>query len=135
LGGASGFYALQAAIVACHAQAQTADDTDWRRIVGFYSELLALVPSPIIALNRAVAVGMAEGAAAGLKIADQLIGEPALKTYHLLPSVRGDLLHKLGRYDEARAAFEAAAALAGNQREQEFLKRRAAKAFKAATSS
>jgi predicted RNA polymerase sigma factor len=96
---------------------------------------LTLVPSPIIALNRAVAVGMAEGAAAGLAIVDQLCGEPVLKTYHLLPSVRGDLLHKLGRYDEARAAFEAAAALAGNQREQEFLKRRAAEAFKAATSS
>jgi RNA polymerase sigma factor (sigma-70 family) len=128
LGGASGFYALQAAIVACHAEAPTAGDTDWPRIVGFYSELLTLVPSPIVALNRAVAVGMAEGAAAGLKIADELIGEPALKTYHLLPAVRGDLLYKLGRFGEAHTAFEAAAALAGNQRERDLLKKRAAEA-------
>jgi RNA polymerase sigma factor (sigma-70 family) len=134
LDGARGFYALQAAIVACHAEAQTVEDTDWPRIVGFYSELLTLVPSPVIALNRAVAVGMAGGPEAGLKIVDQLIGEPALKSYHLLPAVRGDLLHRLGRYSEARAAFEAAAQLAGNQREQELMKRRAAEAAKAATS-
>jgi RNA polymerase sigma factor (sigma-70 family) len=133
LGGAHRFYALQAAIVACHAQADTADKTDWRRIAALYSELLATVPSPIIALNRAVAVGMAEGAEAGLRIVDELINEPALKSYHLLPGVRGDLLHKLGRYNEARAAFEAAAALAGNQREQELMKRRAAESAAAAS--
>jgi RNA polymerase sigma factor (sigma-70 family) len=132
LGGGGGFYALQAAIVACHAQARTADDTDWSRIAGLYAELAALVPSPIIELNRAVAVGMAEGPDAALAIVDRLGQEAALKSYHLLPSVRGDLLHKLGRYDEARAAFEAAAALAANRREQDLLKRRAADA---ATSS
>jgi RNA polymerase sigma factor (sigma-70 family) len=126
LGGAGGFYALQAAIVACHAQAPTARDTDWPRIAGFYAELAALVPSPIIELNRAVAVGMAQGPEAALAIVDRLAHEPALKSYHLLPSVRGDLLQKLGRHAEARAAFEAAAALAGNKREQELLKRRAA---------
>jgi predicted RNA polymerase sigma factor len=128
LGGAGGFYALQAAIIACHAEARTAGDTDWPRIADFYAELAALVRSPIIELNRAVAVAMAEGPDAGLKIVDGLLGEPALKTYHLLPSVRGDLLHKLGRYPEARAAFEAAAALTGNKREQDLLKRRAAEA-------
>ena len=85
LGGANGFYALQAAIIACHAQASTADDTDWSRIAGLYAELAALVRSPIIELNRAVAVGMAEGPAAGLAIVDRLVQEPALKTYHLLP--------------------------------------------------
>jgi RNA polymerase sigma factor (sigma-70 family) len=125
LGGAGGFYALQAAIVSCHALATTAGDTDWSRIAGLYAELAALVPSPIIELNRAVAVGMAEGPEAGLAIVDRLMGEPALKAYHLLPSVRGDLLQKLGRLEEARAAFEAAAALAGNRREQELMKRRA----------
>jgi predicted RNA polymerase sigma factor len=128
LGGACGFYVLQAAIVACHAEARTAADTDWRRIAGFYAELAAVVPSPIVELNRAVAVGMAEGPEAGLSIANGLMGEPALKSYHLLPSVRGDLLHKLGRYQEARAAFEAAAALAGNRREHDLLIRRAAAA-------
>jgi RNA polymerase sigma factor (sigma-70 family) len=126
LGGACGFYALQAAIVACHAQAPTACDTDWPRIAGFYAELAALVPSPIIELNRAVAVGMAEGPEAALAIVDRLAHEPALKSYHLLPSVRGDLLHKLGRHAEARAAFEAAAELAGNRRERDMLRRRAA---------
>ena len=135
LGGARGFYALQAAIVACHAEATTADDTDWSRIAGFYAELAAVVRSPIIELNRAVAVGMAEGPEAGLSIVDRLMGEPALKGYHLLPSVRGDLLHKLGRFEEARAAFEAAAALAGNRREQDLLRRRAAEAAAAAMSS
>ena len=134
LGGAGGFYALQAAIVACHAEAGTADDTNWPRIAGLYAALAALVRSPIIELNRAVAVAMAEGPDAGLKIVDDLLGEPALKAYHLLPSVRGDLLQKLGRYQEARAAFEAAAALTGNKREQELLKRRAAEAANAATS-
>jgi RNA polymerase sigma factor (sigma-70 family) len=132
LGGAGGFYALQAAIIACHAEAGTAGDTDWARIAGFYAELALLMPSPVIELNRAVAVGMAEGPAAGLSIVERLMREPALEGYHLLPSVRGDLLHKLGRYEEARAAFEAAAALAGNRREQNLLKRRAAAATDAA---
>jgi predicted RNA polymerase sigma factor len=135
LGGAGGFYALQAAIVACHAQARTASDTDWSRIAGFYAELAALVRSPIIELNRAVAVAMAEGPEVALAIVDRLVPEPALKGYHLLPSVRGDLLHKLGRYEEARAAFEAAAALAGNRREHDLLRRRAAAAADAAMSS
>ena len=135
LGGAGGCYALQAAIVACHAQATTADETDWPRISGLYAELAALVRSPIVELNRAVAVGMAEGPEAGLSIVDRLVHEVALKEYHLLGSVRGDLLQKLGRHEEARTAFEAAAALAGNRREQDLLKRRAAEAANAATSS
>src|SRR4030088_620443 len=134
LGGAGGFYALQAAIVACHAQAMTADDTDWPRISGLYAELAALVRSPVIELNRAGAVGMAEGPEAALVIVDRLAHEPALKNYHLLGSVRGDLLHKLGRYEEARTAFEAAAALAGNKREHDLLRRRAADAADAAVS-
>jgi RNA polymerase sigma factor (sigma-70 family) len=134
LGGAGGFYALQAAIIACHAEASTADETDWSRISGLYAELAALACSPVIELNRAVAVGMAEGPAAALVIVDGLAHEPALKTYHLLGSVRGDLLQKLGRFEEARAAFEAAAELAGNRREQDLLKRRAAEAA-AATST
>jgi len=133
LGGAGGFYALQAAIVACHAGAGTAGETDWSRIARLYAELAAVVRSPIIELNRAVAVGMAEGPAAGLSIVDRLLHEPALKAYHLLPSVRGDLLHKLGRHEEARAAFETAAALAGNRREQDLLRRRAAEAADAAS--
>jgi RNA polymerase sigma factor (sigma-70 family) len=135
LGGAGGCYALQAAIIACHAEASTADATDWSRIAGFYADLAAVAPSPIVELNRAVAVAMAEGPQAGLVIVDGLVDEPALKTYHLLPSVRGDLLQKLGRYQEARAAFEAAAALAGNMREHALLKRRAAAAADAALSS
>lgn len=125
LGGAGGFYALQAAIVACHARAATAAETDWGRIAAIYADLAQVAPSPIIELNRAVAVGMAEGPAAGLAIVDRLMTEPALKTYHLLPSVRGDLLAKLGRYAEARAAFETAATMAGNSRERDFLLRRA----------
>jgi RNA polymerase sigma factor (sigma-70 family) len=128
LGGAGGFYALQAAIVACHSQAETAAATDWSRIAGFYTELAAAVKSPIIELNRAVAVSMAEGAEAGLAIVERLIGEPALQKYHLLPSVRGDLLQRLGRYAEANVAFEAAAALTANAREQDMLRRRAAQA-------
>jgi RNA polymerase sigma factor (sigma-70 family) len=131
LGGAGGFYALQAAIVACHARAGTADDTDWPRISALYAELAALVRSPIIELNRAVAVGMAEGPEVALVIVDRLAREPALENYHLLPSVRGDLLHKLGRHEEARAAFEVAAALACNQRERDLLLRRAAEAGEA----
>jgi RNA polymerase sigma factor (sigma-70 family) len=135
LGGAGGSYALQAAIVACHAQATTADETDWPRISGLYAELTALVRSPVVELNRAVAVGMAEGPEAGLSIVDRLAHEPILNGYHLLGSVRGDLLQKLGRHEEARAAFEAAAALAGNKREQDLLKRRAIEAADAATSA
>jgi RNA polymerase sigma factor (sigma-70 family) len=133
LGGAGGFYALQAAIIACHAVARTAGETDWPQIAGLYAELAAVVRSPVVELNRAVAVGMAEGPAAGLLIVDRLMHEPALKAYHLLPSVRGDLLHKLGRHEEARAAFETAAALAGNRREQDLLRRRAAEAADAAS--
>jgi predicted RNA polymerase sigma factor len=135
LGGASGFYVLQAAIIACHAGASTADETDWPRISALYAELAALVRSPVIELNRAVAVGMAEGPQAALAIVDGLVHEPALKAYHLLDSVRGDLLQKLGRFEEARTAFEAAAALAGNRREQDLLKRRAAEAGDAAMSA
>jgi RNA polymerase sigma factor (sigma-70 family) len=135
LGGARGFYALQAAIIACHAEASTAAQTEWSRISELYAELAALARSPIIELNRAVAVGMAEGPEAALVIVDGLAHEPALKTYHLLGSVRGDLLQKLGRFEEARAAFEAAAELAGNRREQDLLKRRAAEAADAALST
>jgi RNA polymerase sigma factor (sigma-70 family) len=133
--GAGGFYALQAAIIACHALARTAGETDWSHIAALYAELAAVVRSPVIELNRAVAVGMADGPEAGLSIVDRLMNEPTLKAYHLLPSVRGDLLHKLGRHEEARAAFEAAAALAGNRREQDLLRQRAAEAADASTSS
>jgi RNA polymerase sigma factor (sigma-70 family) len=135
LGGAGGFYALQAAIVACHTSAPAAADTDWPRISGLYAQLAKLVNSPIIELNRAVAVGMAEGPAAALAIVERLAGEPALRAYHLLGSVRGDLLHRLGRYAEARAAFEAAAQLAGNDRERALLQRRAAQSAEAAAAS
>ena len=128
LGGGRGFYALQAAIVACHARAATPGDTDWSSIAKLYAELAGLVRSPIIELNRAVAIGMAEGPAAALAMVDGLAGEPALKNYHLLESVRGDLLFKLGRFAEAGDAFEIAAALAANKRERELLKRRAAEA-------
>jgi len=117
-----GAYVLQAAI----ADLQTDDPIDWPQVADLYTTLAALTGSPVVELNRAVAVGMAEGPQAGLAIVDSLMEEPALKTYHLLPSVRGDLLFKLGRHAEARAAFEAAAALTGNRREQEFLRRRAA---------
>jgi RNA polymerase sigma factor (sigma-70 family) len=128
LGGAGGFYGLQAAIVVCHAAAATPEATDWRRICELYAELAGVVASPVIELNRAVAVGMAEGPHAALAIVDRLTGEPALKNYHLLPCVRGDLLQKLGRYAEAQAAFETAAELAGNRREQQLMRRRAADA-------
>jgi RNA polymerase sigma factor (sigma-70 family) len=131
LGGGGGFYALQAEIVACHARASGPDDTDWHTIARLYEKLTALVASPVIELNRAVAVGMADGPAAALEIVDALEGEPALKTYHLLPTVRADLLQKLGRFDEARAAFEQAAALTANTRERAMLKRRAAEAANA----
>jgi RNA polymerase sigma factor (sigma-70 family) len=125
LGGALGPYALQAAIAACHARARTADATDWNRIATLYGILARVTPSPIVELNRAVAVAMAAGPAAGLVLADALITEPALVHYHLLPAVRGDLLLKLGRTDEARAAFEHAAALAQNTRERELMLGRA----------
>lgn len=126
LGGAGRFYALQAAIAACHATAETAVDTDWRRIAQLYAELARLVRSPIIELNRAVAVGMAEGPQAGLDVLDEIAGAPALSAYHHLPAVRGDFLQKLGRLAEARQAFEAAAHLATNGRERALMERRAA---------
>lgn len=126
LGGAGRFYALQAAIGACHATAVTAADTDWRRIVQLYAELARLVRSPIIELNRAVAVGMAEGPQAGLDMLDEIAAAPALSAYHHLPAVRGDFLQKLGRLAEARQAFEAAAHLATNGRERALMERRAA---------
>jgi predicted RNA polymerase sigma factor len=117
---------LQAAIAACHARARTGDETDWTRIAELYSALAEITPSPIVDLNRAVAVSMAVGPAAGLELVDALTAEPSLKTYHLLPSVRGDLLAKLGRSDEARDEFERAASLTRNARERELLLRRAA---------
>ncbi|MFL5545378.1 MAG: RNA polymerase sigma factor [Gemmatimonadaceae bacterium] len=126
LGGARGPYALQAAIVACHARARTAEETDWERIVALYDALAELNPSPIVDLNRAVAVSMAYGPALGLELVDALRSEPALKAYHLLPSVRGDLLVKLGRSSEARQEFERAASMTRNEREREFLLDRAA---------
>ena len=125
LGGSDGPYALQAAIVACHACARTGDETDWERIVSLYDQLAELTPSPIVELNRAVAVSMAHGPAIGLELVDALTSEPALKNYHLLPSVRGDFLMKLGRKDEARAEFERAASLTRNARERDLLLARA----------
>jgi RNA polymerase sigma factor (sigma-70 family) len=127
LGGALGPYALQAAIAACHAQARTAEETDWARIVALYDALAELAPSPVVELNRAVAVAMAFGPAAGLELVDQLAGESSLKAYHLLPSVRGDLLAKLGRDAEARVEFERAAKLTQNARERALLLERAAR--------
>ena len=132
LGGADGFYALQAEIVACHARASEADSTDWRAIARLYGQLATLIASPVIELNRAVAVGMSDGPQAALCIVDRIAGEGALRAYHLLPTVRGDLLQKLGRHSEARAAFEEAAALTANTREREMLKRRATEAADAA---
>jgi len=126
LGGAPGPYALQAAIAACHARARTAAETDWAQIVGLYGALAELTPSPIVELNRAVALGMLMGPAAGLAIVDGLRAEPALARYHLLPSVRGDLLMKLGRLAEARGEFERAATLTQNARERTLLLERAA---------
>lgn len=126
LGGARGPYALQAAIAACHARARTAAETDWARIAALYESLVEITPSPVVELNRAVAVGMAFGPAAGLAIVDALTSEPSLANYHLLPAVRGDLLVKLGRNDEARAEFERAASLTRNARERELLLERAA---------
>jgi len=125
-GRASGPYALQAAIAACHARARTAEETDWARVVGLYGALGEIAPSPIVELNRAVALAMLFGPEAGLEIVDALTAEPVLKTYHLLPSVRGDLLKKLGRLGEARAEFERAAGLTRNERERKLLLDRAA---------
>jgi RNA polymerase sigma factor (sigma-70 family) len=125
LGGASGPYALQAAIAACHARAHAAEETDWKRIASLYEALARLTPSPIVELNRAVAMAMASGPAAGLELIDTLTSEPSLKTYHLLPSVRGDFLFKLGRFAEAQAEFERAASLTRNARERELLLDRA----------
>ncbi|MGD0545206.1 MAG: RNA polymerase sigma factor [Candidatus Acidiferrales bacterium] len=125
LGGARGAYALQAAIAACHARARSPQETEWPRIVAFYEELAQLTPSPIVELNRAVAVAMAYGPAAGLQIIDTLVSEPSLKGYHLLPSVRGDFLFKLSRFAEAQAEFERAVSLTRNAREREFLLDRA----------
>jgi len=125
LGALSGPYALQAAIAACHARAKLAEDTDWQRIAALYALLMQLTPSPIVELNRAVAVSMAFGPAAGLRIVDALAAEPTLRSYHLLPSVRGDLLSKLGRQQEARAEFERAASLTRNARERDLLLSRA----------
>ena len=125
LGGARGFYKLQAAIAACHARATTPEATDWARIVSLYDTLAEVSPSPILELNRAVAVAMAFGPQAGLELVDPLITDPSLKTYHLLPSVRGDFLKKLGRFSEARAEFERAATLTQNTRERNLLLERA----------
>jgi predicted RNA polymerase sigma factor len=125
LGGANGNYALQAAIAACHVRALRAEDTDWASIASLYTCLAEVAPSPVVELNRAVAVSMAEGPEAGLQLVDALQKERALRDYHLLPSVRGDLLFKLGRRNEARAEFERAAALTGNAREEELLHQRA----------
>ena len=124
LGGAYGPYTLQAAIAACHARARTGDETDWTRIVALYDALAQLVPSPVVELNRAVALGMAFGPAAGLEVLDRLATDPALSGYHLLPSVRGDLLAKLGRFDEARAELARAAALTQNSRERALLRKK-----------
>jgi RNA polymerase sigma-70 factor (ECF subfamily) len=126
LGGALGPYALQAAIAACHARARTPEETDWPRIVALYDALAQLMPSPVVELNRAVAVSMAFGPAAALELVDALMSESRLQGYHLLPSVRGDLLEKLGRFEEARTEFSRAAGLAQNARERALLLGRAA---------
>ena len=126
LGGARGPYALQAAIAACHARARTGDETDWARIAALYEALARVAPSPVVELNRAVAVGMASGPAAGLALVDELGSEPALRGYYLLPAARGDLLSKVGRFDEAREEFERAADLTRNERERTLLLERAA---------
>jgi RNA polymerase sigma factor (sigma-70 family) len=122
-----GPYAMQAAIAACHARARTAEETDWARIAALYDALAQMHPTPVVKLNRAVAVGMAFGPQSGLELADALLGEPSLRSYHLLPSVRGDLLEKLQRFREARAEFERAAAMAENARDRELLLARAAR--------
>ena len=126
LGGADGPYALQAALAACHARARRAEDTDWRRIAALYDRLGQVMPSPVVELNRAVAHSMAFGPDAGLALVDAIADAAALRHYAPLPAARGDFLLRAGRSAEAKAAFEAAAALAGNDREREFLLRRAA---------
>ncbi|HEX7837866.1 MAG TPA: hypothetical protein VF469_10415, partial [Kofleriaceae bacterium] len=135
LGGARRPYTLQAAIAACHARAVAPADTDWPRIAALYAALAELAPSPVVELNRAVAVAMAFGPAAGLALVDALTAEPALESYHLLPSVRGDLLLRLGRFDEARIELERAAALTANARERDLLLARAASCARAGTDS
>jgi len=118
---------LQAALAACHARAATPEQTDWQRIVALYEALARIAPSPVVDLNRAVAVAMASGPTAGLELVDALATEPSLASYHLLPSVRGDLLEKLGRFDEARVEFERGVSLTGNVRERELLLERASR--------
>ncbi|HZA52452.1 MAG TPA: RNA polymerase sigma factor [Myxococcaceae bacterium] len=135
LGGARGPYAVQAAIAACHARARAPEQTDWPRIAGLYEELARIAPSPVVELNRAVAVAMALGPAAGLELVDALLSEPRLEGYHLLPGVRGDLLFKLGRFDEARKELERAAALTRNNRERSLLLERVAECVKRCTPS
>ena len=125
LGQTLGPYALQASIAACHARARTAQETDWKQITALYDALVEVAPSPVVELNRAVALSMAYGPDAGLEVVESLLGEPSLRGYHLLPSVRGDLLFRLGRIDEARAEFERAASLTKNVREREVLRERA----------
>lgn len=126
LGGGRGPYTLQAAIAACHARARTAEETDWARIAAFYGELVVVTNSPVVELNRAVALSMALGPLAGLEVVDALKEDGALDGYHLLPSVRGDLLARLGRMEEARAELEQAASLTKNARERALLLERAA---------
>jgi len=135
LGDARGPYTLQAAIAACHARARLPGDTEWARIASLYEELARLEPSPVVELNRAVAVSMAHGPAAGLEIVDTLSSESSLDGYHLLPSVRGDFLKKLGRFDEARVEFERAASLTRNARERELLLERATQCARESTPS
>jgi predicted RNA polymerase sigma factor len=126
LGGSLGPYALQAAIAACHARARTAEETEWTRIAALYDALAQLTPSPVVELNRAVAYSMAFGPAEALSIVNELVAEPSLKNYHLLPSVRGDFLAKLGRFGEARSEFERAASMTQNSKERTLLLARAA---------
>ncbi len=121
LGGSTGPYTIQAKIAACHARAVTFEDTDWTRIVSLYDELSVVMPTPVVALNRAVAVSMASGPAAGLEALDAIASEPSLQSYHLLPSVRGDFLARLGRSAEAREEFQRAAAMTRNQAERTVL--------------
>lgn len=128
VGGTLGLYGIQAAIAACHATARTPEETDWKRIAALYDALSQVAPSPVVELNRAVALAMAYGPEAGLEVVDELVDEPSLARYHLLPSVRGDLLARLGRFDEARSEFERAAALTENGAEKRHLLRRAAEA-------
>jgi predicted RNA polymerase sigma factor len=125
LGRTLGPYALQASIAACHARAYTAEETDWRKIAALYDALAETAPSPVVQLNRAVALSMVYGPSAGLEVVETLLGEPSMRSYYLLPSVRGDLLFRLGRVDEARAEFERAAGLTRNARERDLLLGRA----------